>query len=144
MTPIYWLVFFIIFVVIEIISLGLTTIWFAGGALVGFVAALLGATLPVQIILFFAVSILLLFVTRPIAVRYLKSKKVNTNIDSLVGQTAIVTQTINNLQAQGTVSLNGQEWTARSQEDSKIIEEGKKVTIIQISGVKLIVKVRED
>lgn len=144
MTPIYWLVFFIVFVVIEIITLGLTTIWFAGGSLVGFVASVFGASIPVQIILFFAVSILLLFVTRPIAVRFLSNKKEKTNIDTLVGQTAIVTQTIDNLQAQGSVSVNGLEWTARSQEDSKIIEEGKKVTIIQISGVKLIVEDRED
>lgn len=144
MTPIYWLVLFVVLVIIEMISLGLTTIWFAGGALIAFIAAVLGAPIPVQIILFFGVSILLLLFTRPIVVKHLAKNKVKTNVDSLVGQTAVVTKTIDNIQAQGQVVVNGQEWTARSQEENVVIEEGKKVTIIQISGVKLIVKEREE
>lgn len=144
MTPIYWLVLFVILVIIEMISLGLTTIWFAGGALVAFIAAILNASIPVQIVLFFGVSILLLLVTRPIAVKHFEKNKLKTNAESLVGQTAVVTQTIDNVKAQGQVVVNGQEWTARSQEENVVIEEGKKVTIHQISGVKLIVKEREE
>lgn len=144
MIPIYWLILFVIMVTIEIITLGLTTIWFAGGAFVAFLASLFGAGPIVQIILFFTISIILLWLTRPIAIRYFNKKHIKTNAESLVGQTAIVTQTINNVQGQGQVVINGQEWTARSQEEGIVVEKDKKVTIIQISGVKLIVKEMEE
>lgn len=140
MESLYWLILFVILIVIEIITLGLTTIWFAGGALVAFVAAIAGANLVIQLVLFFLVSIVLLLSTRPAAVRLLNKDRTKTNADSLIGKTAVVTETINNLQGEGEVVINGQEWMARTEEDDILIEKDKLVEIIDIRGVKLIVK----
>ena len=101
MNPIVWLVILVVLLVIEIITLGLSTIWFAGGALAAFIAALLGADLYLEIILFLAVSLVLLLFTRPVVMRYLNANKTATNVDSLIGEQAIVTKPINNLLGQG-------------------------------------------
>lgn len=139
MEGVFWLFIVVVMAVIEIITLGLTTIWFAGGALVAFVASLLGANLAVQIALFVVVSVGLLALTRPLAVRYLNKGRESTNAESLIGKKAVVKQEIDNLNAKGQVSVNGQEWTARSFED-KIIPQGATVEIVEISGVKLMVR----
>lgn len=134
-----WLILLILFILIEIATLGLTTIWFAGGALVAFVAALLGFDLVVQIVLFFVVSIILLVFTRPVAVKYFNTNRVTTNSESLIGTRAKVTETIDNLNNMGTVLINGLEWTARSK-DSKVIPKDAIVKIVEITGVKVIVE----
>ena len=85
MEGIFWLIVIIVMALIEIITLGLTTIWFAGGALVAFFANLAGANLVIQIILFVVVSVLLLALTRPLAVEYLNKGRTRTNVDSLLG-----------------------------------------------------------
>ena len=143
MNPILWLILLIILLVIEAISLELTTIWFAGGALAAFIAALAGADVVVQVVLFLAVSIVLLVFTRPVAMRYLNRNKTPTNAESLIGEQAVVTQTINNLMGRGVVLVNGMEWTARSQENSEMIEKDTIVRILRIDGVKLIVERKE-
>ena len=93
-TSICWLVVFILLILIELATMGLTTIWFAGGAVAGFVASMLGANVVIQAAAFFAVSILLLFFTRPFAVRYINSNKTKTNVDGLIGQEALVLEEI--------------------------------------------------
>ena len=138
MTVMYWLGAAAIFVVIEIITMGLTTIWFAGGALVGAVMAAFSLPLWSQIIAFVIVSVILLILTRPWALKYLNSRTVRTNADSLIGQTALVTQDIDNLNAKGQVKVEGQIWTARSISDDVQLHEGQKVMIESISGVKVI------
>ena len=143
MNPILWLILLIILLVIEAISLELTTIWFAGGALAAFIAALVGADVVVQVVLFLAVSIVLLVFTRPVAMRYLNRNKTPTNAESLIGEQAVVTQTINNLMGRGVVLVKGMEWTARSQENSEMIEKDTIVRILRIDGVKLIVERKE-
>jgi len=149
MTVMYWLGAAAIFVVIEIITMGLTTIWFAGGALVGAVMAAFSLPLWSQIIAFVIVSVILLILTRPWALKYLNSRTVRTNADSLIGQTALVKETINNMEskglvdnlnAKGQVKVKGQIWTARSISDDVQLHEGQKVMIESISGVKVIVK----
>jgi len=140
----YWLILFVILIVIEIVTLGLTTIWFAGGALVAFVASVLGAPLWVQIVLFFLVSVLLLFVTRPLALKYLNTNRTKTNVESLIGKTGVVTTDINNLQGEGSVTINGQEWTARTAKDEETIKKDQLVEIRAISGVKLIVEQKRE
>ena len=92
-----WLGLLIILLVIEALTLGLTTIWFAGGALAAFLAALIQIPLPVQIGLFFVVSLALLIFTRPMAIRFMDQKTERTNVDSLLGQKALVTEKIENL-----------------------------------------------
>lgn len=142
MEGLFWLVIVVVMAIIEIITLGLTTIWFAGGALIAFIASLFGAGLPVQIVLFIVVSFLLLAFTRPFAVKFVNKDRTRTNAESLIGKNAIVLSDINNLKAEGMVSVNGQEWTARTVDDT-IIAKDAVVEIVQIKGVKLIVKAKE-
>ena len=143
MEAICWLAIVIVLLVIEIATLGLTTIWFAGGALVACIAALLHANIWVQIVLFLVVSVLLLFFTRPLAVRYMNKDRTKTNVDSMVGKEAVVTEAIDNLKAQGVVQVNGLEWTARSEESQEVIPKGAIVEVGIVDGVKLIVRKKE-
>jgi len=137
---IFWLVLLICCIVIEALTMGLTTIWFAGGALIAIFAALLQAPIFIQVILFFLVSLLLLFFTRPLAVKYFNKDRVKTNVESMVGRQAIVTGLIDNVHGMGKVTVAGQEWSARSCDDSVQIPVGAVVNISAISGVKLIVR----
>ncbi|HIS81434.1 MAG TPA: NfeD family protein [Candidatus Scatomonas merdavium] len=143
MNPVIWLVILIVLLVIEVITLGLSTIWFAGGALASFIAALAGANVAVQVVLFLAVSIILLLFTRPVVMKYLNRNKTATNADSLIGEQAVVTQTINNLMSRGEVFINGMAWTARSGREDEVIEKDTVVRILRIDGVKLIVERKE-
>ena len=140
MSPLYWLLAVGVLLVLEMLTLGLTTIWFAGGAFVAFLASLCHVSVPVQIICFLVVSIILLVFTRPIAEKYFNKNREKTNVDSLIGQTGLVTQDIDNLNAKGQVKVRGQIWTARSISDEVKLHEGQKVSIESISGVKVIVK----
>ena len=144
MTPVSWLILIIILLIIEIITLGLTTIWFAGGALAAFILCILGTGWKVQSAAFVAVSFLLLIFTRPWAVKYLNSKTVKTNVDSLAGRTATVTETIDNEKGTGCVTIGGQPWTARSAEDNVIIPADTLVVVEKISGVKAIVRFKKE
>ena len=140
MTVMYWLIAAAAFVLLEILTMGLTTVWFAVGALVGAALAALGLSLWVQILAFAVVSAVVLFITRPLARKYLNNRTVRTNAESLIGCVCMVTQTIDNLRAEGQVTVKGQVWTARSVSEEKIIPENTKVKITAISGVKVIVE----
>lgn len=137
---IFWLVLLVVLLVIELATLGLTTIWFAGGAAAAFVASILGAGLVVQIVVFLAVSILLLVFTRPFAAKYINKNRVRTNVESLLGQKAVVTQDIDNLAGTGEARVDGKVWMARTENDGEQIVCGTTVTILGVSGVKLIVE----
>ena len=131
---------FIWLAVIEAVTLGLTTIWFAGGALIAFIASLFRVPIAIQFFLFFIVSLALLFLTRPIAIKYFNKDRIKTNVDTLIGKQAVVISEINNLKGEGTVILEGKEWTARSNAKHEILEDGMVVKILRIEGVKLIVE----
>ena len=135
-----WLIVFVACIVIGIISMGLTTIWFAGGALIAAVAAALGVPLWIQIVLFVLVSLILLYFTRPIAVKYFNKDRIKTNAESLIGKQAIVISEIDNLQGIGQVTVEGKEWTARTVTDGVTLPTGSVVIIRAISGVKLMVE----
>ncbi len=139
-----WLIVLVVLVVIELITMGLTTVWFAGGALVAAIAAIFDAPFLLQVILFLVVSALLLFFTRPIAVKYFNKDRVRTNAESLVGRAAIVISEVNNLQGIGQVSISGMEWSARTKEDGIILPVGTVTTVVAINGVKLIVEERKE
>ena len=139
MESFYWLIAVAVFLIIEITTLGLTTIWFAGGALIAFLASILGANYLIQFILFVVVSVILLCFTRPIAVRYFNNHRARTNYESIIGQTAKVTSRIDNFNQTGAAIVGGQDWTARAEQDDDIIEPGTQVKIVAIKGVKLIV-----
>lgn len=144
MEPWYWLILFAVLLVIEAITMGLTTIWFAGGAIAAMAANMLGANIWIQCAVFLAVSFALLLFTRPFAARYLNRGHVRTNADKLLGESAYVTELIDNVRNTGKAQIKGQEWTARSRDKSVKISEGKTVEITAIEGVKLIVKEKEN
>ncbi|WP_373264738.1 NfeD family protein [Hungatella hathewayi] len=139
MAAIYWLIAFVVLLGIEAATMALTTIWFAGGALVAFVLALLGVSVQVQLAAFVIVSFILLFFTRPFALKYVNHNTVKTNSESLIGKHAKVTSEVNNTEGTGAAVLNGQEWTARAEDDGKIYPVGTLVEVKDIRGVKLIV-----
>ena len=135
-----WLALLVVFVVFELVTTSLTTIWFAGGSLVAFIMAMLKAPVWTQILVFFVVSVVLLIFTRPVLTKVLKVGSARTNVDSLIGQKARVIVGINNNEAIGYALVCGQEWTARAEDDDDIIPEGTIVEVVRVSGVKLIVK----
>lgn len=139
----YWLIAFVLLILIEIITVGLTTIWFAAGALAAFIVSLITTNILIQIVAFLSVSLATLFMIRPIAVKYLNQSREKTNIDSIIGRSGIVTEAIDNLRAKGVVKVSGQEWTARSTDESVTIAEGSTVKVIEIQGVKLMVEKEE-
>lgn len=143
MEAIIWLGLVVVLIIIELGTLGLTTVWFAGGALVSCIAALLGAGVAVQVVLFLLVSVLLLVFTRPVAMRCLNQSRTKTNAESLIGREAVVTLEIDNLKSQGQVQVNGLEWTARASDSQETIAKDTIVEIEKIDGVKLIVKRKE-
>lgn len=144
MNPMIWLGLLAVLLLVEAVTAGLTTIWFAGGALVAAIAAWMGAGVLVQIVLFLAVSGVLLVFTRPLAVKYLNKDKIATNANSLIGKNAVVTIDIDNLAQTGQVLINDVEWTARTSDDSQKIAKGAVVEIKEIRGVKLIVEEKKE
>ena len=136
---IVWLVILAVMIVLEIFSLGLTTIWFGIGAIGAAIVSWLGYGIWVQLIVFAVLSVIAMAVFRPLAVKYLNKDKEKTNIDGVVGEVVVVTKEINNEMAAGEVQLNGMSWTARSQ-DGRVIPEAERVTVVSVQGVKLIVK----
>ncbi len=135
---VFWLVAAIIFAAIEGLTMGLTTIWFAAGAVVAMIAALLGAGIAVQVVLFFAASILLLVFTRKLFVKKLHTGAEKTNVDALIGKEAVVKTAIRPF-SPGVVRIGGQDWTAVCQDADEALEEGTEVKVIGIEGVKAIV-----
>lgn len=140
MMVIVWLVVLILAIIVEVLSMGLSSIWFAAGALFAVLAAALDLPIWLQVILFFTISIICLVFTRPIAVKYFNKDRIRTNVESMIGRQAIVISEIDNLQGIGQVTVGGQEWSARSEDDSKTMVVGTVVEVVAVSGVKLIVR----
>jgi membrane protein implicated in regulation of membrane protease activity len=138
--PAYWIwvALTIIFALIEIFTFGLTTIWFALAALVLVFLSFLPIPLTFQILIFLGLSALLLIFTRPVAIKKLKMGKEKTNVDSLVGKSALVIKTISEFE-KGEVKINGQIWSARA-EDNSIITAGTRCEVLRIEGVQAIVR----
>lgn len=136
---VFWIIAVIIFAILEAASLGLTAIWFAFGSLAAAIVSCFGAGKIVQLIVFIAVSGICVVYTRPVVQNKLKVKNTPTNLDRVIGQTAVVTEEINNELGVGQIKAGGLVWTARSEDDS-VIEKDSKVTVTAIQGVKAIVK----
>ena len=143
-TTVIWLGLFVLFLVIEIITMGLTTIWFAGGALVAFLVAILGMGPAVQIVVFAIVSLVLLAVTRPLAMKYFNQERQKTGAELLIGQKALVLEDIDTLKAEGRVEVRGQEWAAKTDAPDGKIPKNTVVVVDGIQGVKLIVRNGEE
>ncbi|MCB5388446.1 NfeD family protein [Blautia glucerasea] len=140
MTPIMWLGILAVLLVIEGLTTALTTIWFAGGALAAAIAAGVGMGIVPQLLLFFCVSLVLLLFTRPAALKLMNKGTEKTNVEGLLGKSAVVIQQIDNLAQTGQVRINDIEWMARTSDDSVTIPVGTVVVIEAVHGVRLIVR----
>ena len=136
---IVWLVLLLLFAGVEAATVGLTSIWFAAGALCALIAALLGGPLWLQIALFLVESVLCLLAVRPLARWHLNSKVEPTNADRVIGEQAQVTEDIDNIHGKGAVVIRGVVWTARS-EDGLPVPAGSLVRVLRIEGVKVFVE----
>ena len=134
-----WLLLTAALLVIEALTAGLTTIWFAGGSIVALILTFLGAPVWLQTGAFAAVSLILLLVTRPLALKYMNKGKGATSLDRMIGREVLVTEQIDNLRGTGEVQLDGQYWMARSADSDLTIEKGETARVRSIQGVKLIV-----
>lgn len=137
---IVWIVIAVFLAIIEAATMGITTIWFAAGALVAAFSAMFIDSLMAQIAIFLLVSVLLLVFTRPVVNKYFSKKTVKTNADALVGMTGVVVDTIGPIKP-GQVKVNGQMWTAIAGDD--IIYKDEEVIVKEISSVKLVVAKKE-
>lgn len=136
---IFWIVLLVVLIVVEAVTAQLVTIWFAAGAAAALVAELCGLQQWLQWIIFIAVSVVALIATRPLVRKATKKAMQPTNADRCIGQTAVVTEEIDNIEGKGSVHVNGITWTARSA-DGSVFKKDERVTVVKIDGVKLIVK----
>ena len=134
-----WLALLILFTVMEGVTVGLTSIWFAAGALCALICTLIGLNLWIQIAVFMIVSALCLMAVRPLIQKHLNSNVEPTNADRILGGVAIVTENIHNLEGQGAISIGGLTWSARSEHDVPI-PAGTLVRTLRIEGVKVYVE----
>lgn len=134
-----WLITLIVLVIGEAITVGLTFIWFAVGAMGGLIVAVLGGQIWLQVVVFLVLSALSLVLVRPLATRFLKTSHSPTNADRVLNRTAVVTQTIDNVAGVGQVNISGQIWSARS-EHGVVIPAGAEVKVLRIEGVKVFVE----
>ena len=135
-----WLVAVIIFLGVELSTVTLTSIWFAAGALAAMLVAMFNGNIIIQIIAFLIVAFGLLYATKPWSKKFIDTKKVSTNADRAIGAHVRVIERISNLDQTGRVMYNGLDWTARTEDDNIVIEQGELVRVLRIAGVKLIVE----
>ena len=143
MSPYIWLAIAVAFIIIEMMTVGLLTIWFAAGALVAMVLAFCEANLAFQITAFLVVSAGLLVLTRPLVKKYINNKHTRTNVEAIVGMTGRVVEAINGIEGTGAVIVDGKTWSARALNENIRIEADTFVTVREVSGVKLIVEPKE-
>ena len=136
----FWIILIILAIVVELVTVGLVSIWFIPGGAVAALVSEFGGPIWLQILLFLAVSVLCMIFTRPWAVKHLSSRQVRSNIDEIIGSQVRVTEVIDNKKETGRAIHNGLEWTARARDPERIIAEGETVTVAEVSGVKLIVE----
>lgn len=135
-----WLGVTVLFAVIELITVQLTTVWFALGAFIAMLLAVFGVdNLAVQITVFAVVSAAALILTRPLVKKFINQKAQPTNADMAIGKTGIVTDSIDEITGKGEVKLGAAVWSAKSA-DGMGIPKGTKVKVLRIEGVKLIVE----
>lgn len=135
----FWVAVIVVTIVVEIVTVGLTTIWMTGGALVALAIALLGGSLNLQLAVFFGVTFVLLYWTRPIAVKYLNSRRTRTNVEETLGQLVRVIERVDNKDEMGKVNYKGMEWTARAVLDEDVFEVDDVAIVQAIEGVKMLV-----
>ncbi len=137
-----WFAALVLFGIAEAVTVSLVSVWFLAGALVALIAALCGAPIWLQVLLFLCVSVALLASLRPLVRKFITPKLTRTNVESLIGKAAVVTENIDNISAQGSAKVGGVVWTARSTDGSPI-PAGARVVVDRIEGVKVFVSPAE-
>lgn len=133
-----WLIVAGVFFILEIATVGFLVFWFGIGALLALVVSLFTDNLIIQTTVFVISSGLLVFLTRPFVNKFAKTDKVETNAFSIIGKTGLVIEEIDPVLGIGQIKVNGEIWSARS-EDDITIKKGTQVEIHAIDGVKAIV-----
>ena len=135
----WWVGIGLLFVVVEIVSLGLVLIMFAGGAFAAAVVSALGGPFWLQIVTFAVVSGLLLLALRPWLLRHLRHRMplVETNVAAQVGRPAVVLAEVGPLG--GRIKLSGEVWSARSAREGLVLAAGTDVRVVRIDGATAIV-----
>jgi len=134
-----WLIIAGLFFIGEIATVGFLIFWFGIGALIAMVVSLFTSNIIIQTTVFVISSTILIFATKPFVKKFADVKKTNTNVYSIIGKKALVIKTIDPIHSVGQIKLNGEIWTAES-ENNEVIEEGSEVEVLEIKGVKAIVK----
>ena len=134
-----WLIIAGLFFIGEIATVGFLIFWFGIGALLAMIVSLFTPNIIIQTAVFIISSTILIFATKPFVKKFADVKKPNTNVFSIIGKKALVIKEINSVHSSGQIKINGEVWTAKS-ENNEIIEEGSEVEILEIKGVKAIVK----
>lgn len=135
-----WLAVIILTIIIEIITVGLTAIWLTGGGLAALVVCLLGGHWGLQLAVFFAVTFVLIYFTRPWALKYIESRKIATNYEEVIGKTVRIIQEVDNVRETGKAIYNGMEWTARAKVDTETFSMDEQARVVGVQGVKLILE----
>ena len=138
---IVWIALIVIFIAVEVATIGITSVWFAVGSVVALIASFLGAQFWLQFVLFILVAVVAIVLTRPLAKKYINARVQPTNSDMIIGTQAVVTERVNNIAATGAAKVGGRIWTARS-ETGYPIEPGALATVVAIEGVKVILSQR--
>ena len=134
-----WLIIAGLFFVGEIATVGFLIFWFGVGALIAMLVSFFTSNIIIQTTIFVISSTILIFATKPFVKKFADVKKTNTNVYSIIGKTALVIKTIDPIHSVGQIKINGEVWTAES-ENNQVIDEGSEVEILEIKGVKAIVK----
>lgn len=139
---VFWLVVMILFLILEMATINLVSIWFVGGSLAAFLVSFIVKKPWVEVIVFLGVSLVLLLLIRPMAAKLGVKKKdqIRSGAQSLVGKRAVVTESIDNLHAKGAVQVNGQFWSAKTADDDVQISKDSVVMIREVDGVRLVVE----
>lgn len=141
---VFWLVLLVAFLIVEFVTVGLTSIWFAAGSLVSLILAICQMNFGFQAVAFFVVSIGLLVATKPFVDKYINSRIKKTNVDEMLGVVVRIVERVSNMDQTGKAVVRDIEWTVRTEDDKEILEVGEKAYVTAISGVKLIVKRYEE
>ena len=135
-----WLGVVVVSLIIEFLSVSMTSLWFAFGGLISLILSAIGVDVVWQVCVFSVVSLACLLSLRKVALKFLyKNKELKTNTDAFVGKHYILLSEINENQL-GTIKIDGVFWSCKGEDDTKTILAGEKVEIVKISGNKLVVK----
>ena len=135
-----WVIAACVFGLGEMVATSFFLAPFALGAVVAAVVEVAGAGGVPAWLAFIAVSLVSLFVLRPIAVSHMRAApQLRTGAAALIGKRAIVLETISNREGEGCVKIDGDVWTARAFEDDQVIERGARVEVVDIKGATALV-----